>query len=236
VEEKCKGFWKMNNSILNDKDYQDKINDIILKYSAKVNNDLKICRLFWDALKVEIRDITMTFSKIKAKETRTLENTLEAKLASSDTAVIDNKILNNEIDKLEKELEQIYEQKAKAAQIRSREKWVEFGEKNNCYFLGLEKKRQIKKSITKLLYDEGNIITNQRDILDRLRYYDKKLYTSTNLDKQNLNDYIYRTKLESKVKQEDMNVCDGQLSVEECTEAIFKMKLNKSPGIEGLTV
>jgi hypothetical protein len=29
-----------------------------------------------------------------------------------------------------------------------------------------------------------------------------------------LNDYIYRTKLESKVNQEDLNVCDGQLSVE----------------------
>jgi hypothetical protein len=36
VEEKGKDFWKINNSILNDKDYQDKINDIILKYSAKI--------------------------------------------------------------------------------------------------------------------------------------------------------------------------------------------------------
>jgi hypothetical protein len=44
------------------------------------------------------------------------------------------------------------------------------------------------------------------------------------------------TKIESKVKQQDMNVCDGQLSVEECTEAIFKIKLNKSPGIDRLTV
>ena len=122
----------------------------------------------------------MTFSKIKAKETReltrTLEKTLEAKLACSDTAAIDNKILNNEIDKLEKELEQIYEQKVKGTQIRSR-KWVEFGEKNNAYFLGLEKKRQIKKSITKLLDDEGNMITNQRDILDKIKYYNRKLYT-----------------------------------------------------------
>ena len=105
--------------------------------------------------------------------------------------------------------------------------------KNNAYFIGLEKKRQNKKSITKLLDNEGNIITNQRDILDKIKYYYKTLYTSTN--KQNLNDYIYRTKLESKVNQEDMNVCDGQLSVEECTKAIFKMKLNKSPGIDGLT-
>jgi hypothetical protein len=54
----------------------------------------------------------MTFSKIKAKETReltrTLEKTLEAKLACSDTAVMDNKIQNNEIDKLEKELGQLF--------------------------------------------------------------------------------------------------------------------------------
>ena len=63
--------------------------------------------------------------------------------------------------------------------------------KNNAYFLGLEKKRQIKKSITKLLDDEGIIITNQRDILDKIKYYYKKLHTSTNPDKQNLNDYIY---------------------------------------------
>jgi hypothetical protein len=47
---------------------------------------------------------------------------LEGKLVYSDTAVIGNKILNNEIDKLEKELEQIYKQKAKGAQIGSREK------------------------------------------------------------------------------------------------------------------
>ena len=70
------------------------------------------CRLLWDAHKVEIREVTMTFSKLKAKEsrelTRTLEKTLEDKLAYSDTAVIDNAILNNEIYKLEKEIEQIY--------------------------------------------------------------------------------------------------------------------------------
>jgi hypothetical protein len=62
------------------------------------------------------------------------------------------------------------------------------------------------------------------------------VYASTNAEKQNLNEYICRTKLESNVKQEDMKVCDGQLSMEECTEAIFKMKLNTSLGIDGLTV
>jgi hypothetical protein len=42
--------------------------------------------------------------------------------------------------------------KAKGAQIRSREKWIELGEKNNSYFLGLEKQRQVNKSINKCNY------------------------------------------------------------------------------------
>jgi hypothetical protein len=46
---------------------------------------------------------------------------------------------------------------------------VEYGENVMLIFLGLEKKRHIKKSITKLLDDEGNMITNQRDILDKIK-------------------------------------------------------------------
>ena len=37
---------------------------------------------------------------------------------------------------IEEELNKIYEEKAKGAQVRSREKYVEFGEQNNFYFLG----------------------------------------------------------------------------------------------------
>jgi hypothetical protein len=40
----------------------------------------------------------------------------------------------------------IYSDKAKGAQIRSRIKWVEEGEKNTKFFLGLEKARQTLKS------------------------------------------------------------------------------------------
>ena len=41
VIEKGKGFWKINNSISNDKYYRDMINDLIVKYSAKINKDIK---------------------------------------------------------------------------------------------------------------------------------------------------------------------------------------------------
>jgi hypothetical protein len=63
------------------------------------------------------------------------------------------------------------------AQIRSREKWVELGEKHNSYFLGLEKQRQVKKSISKLLDENNKVIKEQWEILNTIKDYYGKLYT-----------------------------------------------------------
>jgi HEPN domain-containing protein len=51
------------------------------------------------------------------------------------------------------------------------------GEKNNSYFLGLEKQRQVKKSISKLLDENNKVIKEQREILNAIKDYYEKLYT-----------------------------------------------------------
>ena len=48
--------------------------------------------------------------------------------------------------------------------------------------------------------------------------------------------YIYDTELDSKLTDEQKTLCDGLLTIDECTDAIFSMKTNKSPGLDGLTV
>jgi hypothetical protein len=47
----------------------------------------------------------------------------------------ENDNLNKVIHDIETELVKIYDQKAKVAQIRCGEKWVEYGEKNNSYLI-----------------------------------------------------------------------------------------------------
>jgi hypothetical protein len=42
------------------------------------------------------------------------------------------------------------------------------GEKNNSYFLGLEKQRQVKKSISKLLDENNKVIKEQGEILNTM--------------------------------------------------------------------
>ena len=103
---------------------------------------------------------------------------------------VEDKNLNDHINLLEIKLEKIYQEKAKGAQVRPREQWVELGEKNNSYFLGLKRKRQVKKSINKIKNENNDIATKQSGILEIIKTYYEKLYSSI---KHMLQKYIFET-------------------------------------------
>lgn len=52
-------------------------------------------------------------------------------------------------------LQTLCSDKIKGAQIRSKVKWIEEGDKNTKYFLWLEKSRQTKQNITAIRESEG---------------------------------------------------------------------------------
>lgn len=84
---------------------------------------------------------------------------------------------------LQNELDNIYEEKARGAFIRSRQKWMEAGEKNTKYFFGLEKRNREITSVNKLIIDG---LTNDipKDISCFVNQFYSKLYSS----KSQLND------------------------------------------------
>jgi hypothetical protein len=132
-------------------------------------------------------------------------------------------------------LSKIYSDKAKGAQIRSRIKWVEEGEKNTKFFLGLEKARQTRKNITALKDNKGKLIKEQTKILELEREYYTALYETKNPDPIKIEVYIEATNIENKLSRDESNVAEGELPIEECSKSVFQMKLNKAPGIGGLT-
>ena len=74
MSEKGRGYWKIDNSVIQEYDYKQLINKVIDKYLIQYHNnkiDIHV-RLLWDAMKVEIREVT----KNKSKLTRELRHKL----------------------------------------------------------------------------------------------------------------------------------------------------------------
>lgn len=70
--------------------------------------------------------------------------------------------------------------------------------------------------------------------MNEVKFY-KTLYTSEDIDVNTMKEYISKTNLEYKHNETEANLCEGIFSKMECTEAIDNMKLNKSPGLDGIT-
>lgn len=132
------------------------------------------------------------------------------------------------------ELDQMYKQITKGAIIRSRVKWFEEGETNSKYFLGLEKQRAARNSITELKTKAGKNIDTIDDMLNETVIYYSNLYKSKGVNDNAINSYVNLTNLET-LSNEDSCVCDGIFTIEECTNAVKELKSNRSPGSDGLT-
>ena len=81
LENRSRGpsFWKLNSSLLDNKEYVSLIN---MKYPLWNEEFKEITdpRLLWDLMKDRIRQETISYSKQKAKERRSKMATVEAKL------------------------------------------------------------------------------------------------------------------------------------------------------------
>ena len=74
-------------------------------------------------------------------------------------------------------LDKLYTEKNKGRTIRSRVKWIEEGETNTAFFLGLEKPRQTKKAINELYDKFGKSTIDQNEIMEiEVNYYKKNIY------------------------------------------------------------
>ena len=86
-----------------------------------------------------------------SRERRKLEEELNSKYQDALNRFQQNPSndTKQEVEKLESELEALYDQKVEGIIVRSRARWHEHGEKNSKYFLNLEKRSHIKKHIRK---------------------------------------------------------------------------------------
>jgi hypothetical protein len=124
----------------------------------------------------------------KKNEIKKLENELKYLEELSNTSTYkEDASLKQKLEIAIKRLDKLYTEKTKGRPIRSRVKWIEEGEKNTAFFLGLEKTRRTKKAINEL-YDKNGKSTDQNEIMEiEVDYYKLEaqvsLYRSPDINK-----------------------------------------------------
>ncbi len=100
----------------------------------------------WELLKLECRTFSIYFSKKLSSE----KKNKYAVLLKNISDLLNKQLSENQyrLSSLQEELNSLYLEKAKGAFVRSRAKWLEFGEKKSAYFFNLEKTTWTKKVIS----------------------------------------------------------------------------------------
>ena len=121
--ERGSGYWKLNVSYLENQEYIKSINNIFNTLENSLDPVSK-----WEIFKVRTGYFSINFakhSKYKIKnKIRTLEKEID-KIENSPSELINMNLKK----KLESQLNEMYNEIAKGAQIRSKSKWIEEGEK-----------------------------------------------------------------------------------------------------------
>ena len=117
--------------------------------------------------------------------------------------------------------------------IRSRARWMEFGERSSKYFLNLENRNYINKSITEINISETETVTDQNEILKLQQDFYANLYSIKEIDETSK----YEPDIENlpKVTELQKTELDSPISKSEQVLSLKSLKNNKSPGPDGYT-
>ena len=233
VEARGRGFWKFNVSLLQDIDYVNKVKQCIQDINANCSYmDPDMC---WDFLKCQIRTVTIEYSAKVSRNRKKQENELVEQINKLETlySVNPTEELSEEIRQCNFDLDTLYKIKTQGSIIRSRANCIEYGERNSKYFINLEKRNMKRKVITKLISDNGDVITDSKEILNEEKTFYQKLDSSCEPDQCNLNDLLGDCDVPM-LDDVTQSECEGLITASECSNVLKSMSNNKTPGIDGL--
>ena len=149
------GVWKFNSSLLNDAIFKRELSQLIKGQKQSMAN-FQTIGVWWDNLKVIIRNFCQKYCSRKRKTTNCFRTSLTNRLirAKNDFAH-GNELRSAEIRDLDCSLSSLASREAEGAKIRSRAKWFEEGEKPTRYFFRRENQRAVKNSFDCILNSQG---------------------------------------------------------------------------------
>ena len=176
--------------------------------------------------KKKIKDLAINVAKSINKSRKEEIDKLEKEIENAQVA---NKSMES-IEEMKRNLKKLLEHKGEGARIRSRVKWFEEGEKSSKYFFNLEKRNAKEKAWENILDADGNIVCGLQNILETQVKFYSDLYTAEAIQP----DDTFLKAIDSELTDDQSQNLDRDITMLELTKSLKLMKNNKSPGPDGI--
>ena len=229
TEQRRRGFWKFNSSLLRDTGYIQKIIQILDECSCRYNDvEQGLCG---EVIKCELRSTTISYASWKAKLQKKEEELLLKELSElQNTLDLGAEILER-YNMVKQKVEQIAETKSKGSFIRSRANFIENDERCTKFFLQKEINNSKKKHIKCLITDQGTF-EDPKQILCKQKEYYSRLYTQNQYNICDHDCQFFKADF-PKLNESEIQICDKKISIEEIGKGLRELANNKAPGTDG---
>ena len=194
----------------------------------------------WEILKAEIKSFTVQYCTNKNQTIFSEEKRLFFEIERISNLLLENPQSNHlqqELATLKQKYEIFELNKAKGAQVRSRVKYIDEGEKNTKYFLGIEKITSSNNTIHELKQHNNNIVDPLK-ILSEINSFYTSLYKKdeqVDTSDDSVDNFLKNINC-PKLSTYERDDCNKNISVKELGVALSSMNNNDSaPGCDGLT-
>ena len=228
------GIWKLNNTVLHEKKYQDLVRNVLARELQDQESDP---RIVWVIIKRQVAQVTQDYCKARAQKRRQKENEIAKELEELDKKV--HKLQEQDVKKyseLKKQLEDLYQERTQGAILRARARWLACGEQSSKYFYRMEK-RQFTTQCIYQLRENGQEVSDMDEINGILHNFYEELYAGRENELENPEfQQFFDQRNIPQVTEEEIERLDGPITTQECKRALDQMANDKTPGPDGLTV
>lgn len=229
------GFWHFNKMLLADIRFIQQMRAHIQNVQQDHFEDPS---LKWEWIKFRIKEFCIQFSTHKNREKKQQVQSLQSHLNRLEETMdkIDSDDTRLEHQSVKRELAEIKLHQANAAIFRTKANWALAGEKPTAYFLGLEKRRSKRKTISALRDNQGCLLTNNKDILKHGKEFFETIYTENADSLIPLSGIIQESDSLPQISELSRLFINRPFTKEEFAAALNDLNHNKSPGSDGLSV
>jgi hypothetical protein len=143
--------------------------------------------------------------------------------------------LLEEIESLERCIEERIQDEAKQYILRSATRWQEKGERNNKFIYKVIKQRQARQTIQALTSSkDGSMLTKTVVLLEEAQSFYVKLFTPDEVEMDAVNEILSIVPEDCCLNKEEVDKLEETVSKEEMLALLKHSPKGKSPGLDGI--